>query len=461
MSSDSIQKAIDYTQTHRDKILDDYKDLLRFPSISADPNYKDDIQRCAEWIVQQLINMGFENCKTIATDGHPVVYGEWLKAGDDKPTVLVYSHYDVQPVDPLHLWDSEPFEAEIRDNRMYARGVSDNKAGVWGNLKIFEALLNTNGELPLNVKIMFEGEEESGSPSMEPFVAANKDLLKADVMLNCDGGFKPDNPRLSYAGRGIISAQVTVTGPKADIHSGQYGGIVQNPLHVAGKIIGSFHDDEGHIQLPGYYDDVAEVDDAEKARIHAGFQADNMKAEAGVQSFWGESAVPDAERATVYPTLDINGMWGGYQGAGSKTIIPAEAGFKITMRLTPNQNPHEIAKTLKSYVESFATKGVKVDCKIGEEAWPFALVTDGQYLEAVQSAIEATINKQAQLVRTGGSIPILGMFNRLIGVPITAFGYGDGENIHSPNENIQIDSFFLSLEAGIRLYHNLGATSLG
>jgi len=201
MSTDSIQKAVDYIQSHRDKILTDYSELLRFPSISADPAYKDDVQHCAEWVVQQLANIGFENCRAIETKGHPVVYGEWLKAGDDKPTVLVYSHYDVQPVDPLHLWDSEPFEAEIRGDRLYARGASDNKAGIWGNLKVFEAMLNANGELPLNIKVMFEGEEESGSPSIEAFINANKDLLKADVMLNCDGNFNPDDPRLYYAGR--------------------------------------------------------------------------------------------------------------------------------------------------------------------------------------------------------------------------------------------------------------------
>lgn len=454
--TDTIQNAIDYVDETRDKIMEDYKELLRFPSISADPAYTDDIRACANWIVQQFKDMGFDNCHTIETDGHPVVYAEWLKAGDDKPTVLVYDHYDVQPVDPLHLWNSEPFEAEIRDNRLYARGASDNKAGVWGNLKVFEAMLKANGELPVNIKIMFEGEEESGSPSIEPFIEANKDLLKADVLLNCDGGFKPDDPRIYYAGRGIVSAQVKVTGPKADIHSGAFGGIVQNPLHVAGKIIGSFHDDKGRIQLPGYYDTIREADDVEKERIKAGFNEDEMKDQSGVSSFWAESIAPVSERATVYPTLDVNGMWGGYQGPGSKTIIPAEAGFKITMRLAPDQDPHVVSQILKKYVEGFSTEHVKVECNIGEEAWYFRLVTEGPYLEAVQSAIESTVGKRAQLLRTGGSIPILGAFNRMIGLPITAFGYGDGEGIHSPNENIKVDSFFVALQTAIRMYHNFG-----
>ena len=454
--TDTIQNAIDFLQETQDKMMEDYKELLRFPSISADPAYADDVKTCADWIVTHLKGIGFDNCEAIPTEGLPVVYGEWLKAGADKPTILVYAHYDVQPVDPLPLWLSEPFEGVIRDRKMFARGASDNKAGVWGNLKTFEALLHANGELPVNIKIMFEGEEESGSPSIEDFVKANKQRLQADLLLNCDGELAPDAPRLTYAGRGMVSAEVRVRGPKADIHSGSYGGIVQNPLHVAGKIIGSFHDDEGRIQLPGYYDDLKEASNAEKARITAGFQTDSMKEGAGVDQFWAEAIAPPAERATVYPTVDINGMWGGYQGPGSKTIIPAEAGFKITMRLAPDQDPRIVSQILKKHVEAFATDTVKVECTIGEEAWYFQLVTDGPWLEAVQSAIEATIGKRADLVRTGGSIPILGVFNRMIGLPITGFGYGEGEGIHSPNEFLKIDSFFTSLEAAVRLYHNLG-----
>ena len=403
--TDSIQKAIDYLRETQDKMMEDYKALLRFPSISADPAHADDIRACADWIVGQLAAMGFDNCEAIATAGYPVVYGEWLKAGADKPPVLVYAHYDVQPVDPLPLWNSEPFEGLISDGRIYARGASDNKAGVWGNLKLFEALLRTNGELPVNVKIMFEGEEESGSPSIEAFVEANRERLQADVLLNCDGDFAPADPRLYYGGRGMVTAEVKVTGPKADIHSGLYGGLVENPLHVAGRLIGSFHDAEGRVTVPGYYDKLREAGAEDKARIEAGFQAEALKAGAGVERFWGESIAPAAERATVYPTCDITGMWGGYQGAGNKTIIPAEAGFKVTMRLAPDQDPREISQALKAYVEGFATDGVAVECNLGELAWYFQLVTEGPWLEAVQSAIEATVGKRAQLVRTGGLNP--------------------------------------------------------
>lgn len=454
--SDTVQNALDYLQETSDKMMEDYKELLRFPSISADPAHADDVKACADWIVGQLEALGFDNCEAIATEGLPVVYGDWLHAGADKPTVLVYSHYDVQPVDPLPLWRSEPFEAVIRDGAMVARGASDNKAGIWGNLKTFEALLRTNGGLPVNIKIMFEGEEESGSPSIRDFVLANKDRLKADVLLNCDGDLAPDSPKLYYGGRGMVTAQVKVSGPTADIHSGLFGGLVQNPLHVAGAIIGSFHDKDGRINLPGYYDDVTEAAPAEKDRIEAGFQAASLLESAGVAGFWGEAIAPAAERATVYPTLDIVGMWGGYQGPGIKTIIPAEAGFKITMRLAPDQDPAKVSRALKTYVESFSDDSVTVECNIGEEAWYFQLETDGPWLEAVQSAIETTIGQRAQLVRTGGSIPILGVFNRLIGLPITAFAYGHGEGIHSPNEALDIESFFLSLQAAVRLYHNLG-----
>ena len=245
--TDRIKKAIEYLRARQASMMEDYKELLRFPSISADPAHAEDVRACADWIVLQLKALGFDNCEAIATAGHPVVYGEWLKAGADKPTVLVYAHYDVQPVDPLPLWHSEPFEGVIRERNLYARGASDNKAGVWGNLKTFEALLRTSGALPVNVKIMFEGEEESGSPSIEAFVKANTERLRADVLLNCDGDLSPENPKLYYGGRGMVTAEVRVTGPSADIHSGLYGGLVQNPLHVAGRIIGSFHDADGRV----------------------------------------------------------------------------------------------------------------------------------------------------------------------------------------------------------------------
>lgn len=457
--TDTIQSAITYSHHHKEEALEGFIKLLSFPSISADPAYKKDIVACANWIVAELKRIGFDNCRAMPTNGHPVVYAEWLKAGADKPTVLVYDHYDVQPVDPLNLWKSEPFGSDIREGRLYARGAHDNKAGVWGNIKTFEAMLAANGTLPVNIKILFEGEEESGSPNMDAFVEANQELLKADVMLNCDGDFDPNDPHMSYAGRGIISAEVRLKGPKADLHSGGFGGLVQNPLHVAGTIIASFHDADGRIQIPGYYDTLVPVDAEEHKRIYDGWQAERMEKDAGVPMVWGRTIAPDPERGTIYPTVEVNGMWGGYQGPGSKTIIPAEAGFKVTMRLVPDQNPKAIAEAFKAYVLGFATETVTVSVEIFEEAWPFRMQTEGPYLEAVQLALESTIGKRAKLVRGGGSIPILGTFNRMIGIPITGFGYGEGDNIHSPNEYVVVDSFFLAVEAGIRMYHNMAATA--
>lgn len=453
--TNTVQAAMDYVQQQREAVLEGYKKLLSFPSIGADPAHDADVRACAEWIMGELQRIGFDNVQIMETAGHPVVYADWLHAGDDKPTVLVYDHYDVQPVDPLHLWESEPFGSDIREGKLYARGAVDNKAGVWGNIVAFEALLKANGGLPLNVKILFEGEEESGSPSIAPFVEANKQLLSADVMLNCDGGFHDETPHVSYAGRGIVAAEVKITGPKADLHSGMFGGVVQNPLHVAAQIIASFHDGEGRVTLPGYYDSVESADEPEAARIEAGWHDEQMREIAGVDFTWGQDVASTAQRATIYPTLDVNGMWGGYQGPGNKTIIPAEAGFKVTMRIVPDQDPDAVAQSFKRYVEGFASETIGVEVKLTEGGWPFALVTEGPYVEAMQSALEETVGVRANMERTGGSIPILGLFNRLFGLPIIGYGYGKGDGIHSPNEYVEIEPFFMAVETAIRMYHNL------
>ena len=261
------QKAIDYAHAHREPYMEGFQELLRIPSVSTDPSYKPELERCADWIVVEMGRIGFKNCRKIATTGHPVVYGDWLEAGADKPTVLIYAHYDVQPVDPLNLWETPPFEPSFRDGKLYARGAVDDKSGVFVNLKALESILNVDGKLPVNIKLFFEGEEESGSPNMHPFVAANKDLLKADLLVLCDGGFDKHLPTITYSGRGIVGAEVTITGPDHDLHSGVYGGVVHNPLHVVGQIIASFHDNEGHIRIPGYYDSVRDLSASELANL--------------------------------------------------------------------------------------------------------------------------------------------------------------------------------------------------
>lgn len=458
--SSPIEKAIEHARANRDQYLAGYHDLLRIPSVSTDPAYKADLERCADWIVAEMTRIGLKNCRKMPTDGHSMIYGEWLEAGDDKPTVLVYSHYDVQPVDPLDLWQTPPFEPTVRDGKLYARGSSDNKNGVWGNLKTFESILATEGRLPVNVKVLFEGEEETASPSAAPFVNANRELLRADALMMSDSGFDPDNPVIGYTARGIISAEVVVRGPDHDLHSGGYGGVVHNPLHMVGKIIGSFHDEAGRVQIPDYYDQVGQLDDDELAQMMATYKitGPEYEAKSGVEHFWGESIASIPERATALPTLDVNGITGGYQGPGMKTVIPSETSFKVTMRLVADQDPAAIAQLFTDYVQGFACDTMSVEVNILDTAWPVLMAEDGPSLEAAQRAFEAIIGRRARRIRIGGSIPILGMFQRELAIPITPLGFGSGENIHSPNEYLNLDHFFLSIEKAIHCYYYLAET---
>lgn len=452
----AAQPALDYAHTHRDAYLDGFKELLRIPSVSTDPAYKADLERCADWVVAEMTRIGLKNCRAMPTDGHPVVYGEWLDAGADKPTVLIYAHYDVQPVDPLDLWVTPPFEPTLREGNLYARGAVDDKSGVFVNLKALESIFATDGKLPVNVKLFFEGEEESGSPDMHPFVAAHKDLLQADLLILCDGEFDKNQPSITYSGRGIVAAEVKVTGPDHDLHSGMYGGVVHNPLHVVGKIIGSFHDDQGRIQIPGYYDAVRPMTATEQATLDQVWPltSEHYLAKSGTNHYWAEALGSIPVRATAQPTLEVNGMWGGYQGPGTKTVIPSEAGFKVTMRLVSDQDPNVIADMFKQYVLGFASDTASIEVTTMAEGYPLKGLFEGAGVEVVQQAFEATLGKRALMERTGGSIPIAGMFQRELGIPMTHLGLGPGENIHSPNEYIRVDEFYLSIDTVIRLYYN-------
>ena len=434
-----------------------FLELLRIPSVSTDPAYKADLERCADWVVAEMARIGFKNCQKMPTAGHPALYGEWLEAGADKPTVVIYAHYDVQPVDPLNLWVTPPFEPTLRDGKLYARGAVDDKSGVYVNLKALESILAVDGTLPVNVKLFFEGEEESGSPSMLPFVTAHKDLLQGDLLILCDGGFDKKMPSIVYSGRGIASAEVTVTGSDHDLHSGVYGGVVQNPLHVVGKIVGSFHDEAGRVRIPGFYDAVQKLSEDELANLQKAwaFTREQYLAQSGTQHLWGESIASIPERGTALPTLEVNGIWGGYQGPGTKTVIPSKAGFKVTMRLVSDQEPGVIAELFKQYVLGFASDTAAIEVTALAEGDPFQGLFDGAAVEAIQQALEATIGKRALLERTGGSIPIAGMFQKELKIPMTNFGLGAGENIHSPNEYVRVDEFYLGIEAAIRLYYNL------
>jgi acetylornithine deacetylase/succinyl-diaminopimelate desuccinylase-like protein len=451
--------VVDHLHSRRPAILDGFFSFLRLPSISTDPSYRADIRRCANWLVAEMARIGFDNCRTIETDGHPVVYGDWLHAGPNRPTVLVYAHYDVQPVDPLELWETPPFDPTLRDGRLYARGVADDKAGVWGNLMVLESIFAVDGQLPVNVKLIFEGEEESGSPNMAPFVAAHRDLLAADVVYLCDGPFSAERPTMAYALRGIVGARVTVSGPDHDLHSGAFGGAVENPIHVVSEIIASFHDQAGRVTIPGFQDRVRALDKEELDQMAAQWvaAAPEWHQASGTKHTWGDSVASIPERVTALPTLDVNGIWGGYQGPGLKTIIPARAGFAATMRLVADQDPREIADLFRAHVLSFASPTAAVDVTIVATGWPATVDRNDPAIEAAQQGLEAVLGKRAQLIRGGGSVPIAGMFQHELGAPLVPAGIGPGDNVHAPNEYLELEPFFQALDVVAHFYYNLAA----
>jgi acetylornithine deacetylase/succinyl-diaminopimelate desuccinylase-like protein len=456
MTNSSIEQSTAHAHKNSGRFLEQFKELLRIPSISTDPQHKTDVIKAANWIVSEMERIGLSNAQAFHTDGHPVVYGDWLGAGAGLPTILFYAHYDVQPVDPLDLWETPPFEPDVRQGRIYARGVIDNKCGVMVNLQAVESILQAVGKLPVNLKFIFEGEEESGSPSMEPFVRAHKDLLRADLLVSSDGGSYDKNlPKVFSSLRGIITAEVEITGPVRDLHSGSYGGVVHNPAHMAAKIIAAAHDEQGRIQIPGFYDAVrpltlTQLEDLQK---QAAYLLDQARQETGLDAFWGVPEYTFLERQTAQPTLDVNGLFSGYQGAGTKTIIPSRAGFKASMRLVADQDPDDIAEKFTAFTDSFDTDTLEIQVNISSKSWPVQALFDGPCIEAVQRSFEATWGKHALLYRQGGSIPIMGMMQRELGVPITNFGYGNGGNGHAPNEFCRLEHFHRGIDAAIHFYH--------
>ena len=460
MTNSSIEQSTAYAHENSSRFLEQFKELLRIPSISTDPDHKKDVARAADWIVTEMQRIGLWNAQVITTAGHPVVSGEWLEAGPESPTILFYAHYDVQPVDPLELWESSPFEPAIRGGKLYARGVIDNKCGVVVNLKAVESILEAAGELPVNLKFIFEGEEESGSPSMEPFVKAHKDLLRADLLVSSVGGsYDKDLPKVFSSLRGLVTAEVGIKGPVTDLHSGSYGGVVHNPSHMAARIIAAAHDDQGRIQIPGFYDDVRPLTTAqlEELKTQEVYILAQSRQETGRDVFWGVPEYTFLERQTAQPTFDVNGLFSGYQGAGSKTIIPSRAGFKVSMRLVANQDPQDIAEKFTAFISSFSSDTLDIQVDITSMCWPVEALFDGPCIEAVQRAFEATWGRRALLYRQGGSIPIMGMMQRELGVPITNFGYGNGGNGHAPNEFCRLEHFYRCIDAAIHFYHYIAS----
>ena len=452
-----LQSALEYARANRERYLDQLFDLLRIPSVSTLSEHKPDIQRAAEWLAADMRRVGLKNVEVLPTDGNPVVYGEWLEAGSDAPTVLIYGHYDVQPADPLELWETPPFEPQVRDGEIYARGASDDKGQMFTHIKAIESILATEGRLPINVKLIFEGEEEVGSPSLGPFVVANKEKLAADSSLISDGRIVgPDCPSIVYALRGLTYMEIRIRGPKRDLHSGGYGGSVHNPAQALAEIIAALHDEQGRVTIPGFYDRVRPLSEEERAALRkVPYSLEQWQEETGLEKPWGEPEYTLLERITARPTCEVNGIWGGFQGEGSKTVIPAEAGAKISMRLVPDQDPDEIARLFAGYVESLAPDTVTVEVIKHVGGWPAITPIDSPEMRAAARAYEAAWGVAPVFTREGGSIPIVATFQKELNAPAVLMGFGLDDNVHSPNEHFRLAHFYRGIDTVIHYYYYL------
>lgn len=440
----SIQPYIDQ---NKDRFLSELFDFLRIPSISADPAFKADVRKTAEFVQGALIKAGAENVVLEETAGNPIVYGEKI-IDPSLPTVLVYGHYDVQPSVPDELWISPPFEPEIRDGNIYARGACDDKGQVYMHVKAFETMMQT-GTLRCNVKFMIEGEEEVGSANLGIYVKSHKDKLKADVILISDTGLiANDVPSIDVGLRGLSYLQVEVTGPNIDLHSGIYGGAVANPINVLCTLIASLHDENRHISIPGFYNDVLEVSTQDRdALAKTPFSLEEFKNQLQIQDVMGEAGYSTIERTGIRPTLDVNGIWGGYTGEGSKTVLPSKAFAKISMRLVPNQSSEKISALFKEHFESIAPASVKVEVFPHHGGEPVLITTDSAEYRAAAMAMKESFGKEPIPTRGGGSIPIVALFEKELGLKSVLMGFGlDSDAIHSPNEKYGLFNFYKGIE---------------
>ncbi|HTO91718.1 MAG TPA: dipeptidase [Candidatus Sulfotelmatobacter sp.] len=445
-----------YLEQHRDKFLDSLKAVLRIPSVSAQPAHAADMKRCAEHVAQDLRAAGMTRAEVVPTAGHPLVYAEWLGA-PGAPTVLLYGHYDVQPPEPLELWKTPPFEPTLRDEKLYARGAVDDKGQVYMHLAAIEAHLKAHGRLPVNLKVVIEGEEENGGTSLDKFVHEKRKMLDADVIVVSDTAMLgPDQPALTYGLRGILAAQIEVTGPAKDLHSGHFGGAVTNPLNALCGIVAALKDAEHRVTVPGFYDRVRALSPAERELMDkVPFDEKGFLAEAGAPAV-GEKGFSTLERISVRPTLDLNGMWGGYTGEGSKTVLPSFAAAKITMRLVPDQSPTELFPRFKGYVEKLAPAGVTVKVIGGHGAIPFLTPPDHPMLQCARRALARAWPKPPVMIREGGSIPVMATFQETHGLPCILMGFGlDDDQVHSPNEKFSLSSYFGGMKSAAYLYEEI------
>ncbi|MDR0802273.1 dipeptidase [Fluviicola sp.] len=455
-----MQKTQIYIQESKDRFLQELIELLKIPTISADSAYAQEVIRGAEKVAEFLVNAGAENVEICKTAGHPIVFGEKIIHAN-APTVLVYGHYDVQPADPVDLWTSPPFEPVVKktdihpDGAIFARGACDDKGQFFMHVKAFEAMMKSN-ELPCNVKFMIEGEEEVGSENLGVFVRENKERLKADIILVSDTGMLAnDTPSITTGLRGLSYVEVEVTGPNRDLHSGLYGGCVANPINILTKMIASLHDENNHITIPGFYADVVELSLEERAEMaKAPYSEENYKKALNIDAVYGETGYTTPERGSIRPTLDVNGIWGGYTGEGAKTVIASKAHAKISMRLVPDQEPGKITQLFKNHFESIAPAGIKVVVNPHHGGEPVVTPIDSIAYKSAAKAYEKTFGKVPIPVRSGGSIPIIALFEQELGLKTVMMGFGlDSDAIHSPNEHYGLFNFYKGIETIPYFFH--------
>ncbi len=455
-------KVVDFIQTSRDRYVSELKQYLAIPSISALPEHAGDVRRCAEWSAAEMTRIGLENVRLEETPGNPIVYGEWLKA-PGAPTILFYGHYDVQPVDPVELWDSPPFEATVRDGEIFARGAADDKGQVFMHFKAIEAHLKQSGSLPVNLKVIIEGEEEVGSVNLDNFVRANHELLKTDVVVISDSAmFDRGVPSICYSLRGLVYFQIDVRGTKSDLHSGVFGGAVANPNMVLAQMLSAMKDRSGRIKIDGFYDDVRELSQEERdAWKKLPFNEKQYRNDLGAPKLFGETGYTTLERVWGRPTFEVNGIQGGFTGEGAKTVIPAVAMAKVSMRLVPNQHPDKIAELFQKYVEDVAPPTVEVKVTRMHGGKPWITEYDNPFVQAAGRAIEQGFGKTPVFCREGGSIPVVSTFQEELQVPAVLFGVGlPDENAHAPNEKLDLSNFHNGIIASAHLYDEIAKITI-
>jgi acetylornithine deacetylase/succinyl-diaminopimelate desuccinylase-like protein len=448
---------LDYLQAHHDEVLEELIEFARIPSVSTDPQHQGDMARAAEWVAARLGQAGPIDVRTVPTRGHPVIFGEWLGA-PKAPTLLVYGHYDVQPPDPLERWLSDPFEPELRDGRLYGRGVSDNKGPMLIPLKVAQAFFATRGALPLNVKFVFEGEEEIGSRNLEPFLVANRELLRADCVLSADGAmWRIDEPSITVACRGVAALEFSLKGANRNLHSGRYGGSVANALHAMADLVAGLHSPDGRVAVAGFYDDVAPLPENERRAIAAlPFDESRFLADVGAPALFGERGYSTLERQWTRPTLEVNGMWGGYEGQGSQTVTPNEAHAKLSCRLVPEQDPDRVRALIVRHLETHLPAGVGLSVH-GERhaALPYRIPSDHPGLLTAERVLRQVYGKKALRVRMGSTLPVSELFKRLLGIDTVFFSFSTAdEDFHSPNEFFRVHRLHEGLEAWARYWES-------